>query len=73
MQPVTILLFPSTPFSTSLWPQSLTPYLVLQQIDERIKEAEDDIQEVSLDELKISKITKEIKDKLGNSSTSPHI
>jgi len=37
---------------------------VLKQIDKRIQETEDEIQELSLDELKIPKITNEIKAKL---------
>ena len=52
------------PFSN---PQNLTLFIVLKQIDKRIQETEDEIQELSLDELKIPKITNEIKAKLGNS------
>jgi acidic leucine-rich nuclear phosphoprotein 32 family protein A/C/D len=37
---------------------------VLKQIDERIQETEEEIQELSLDELKIPKITNEVKAKL---------
>jgi len=37
----------------------------LKQIDERIQQTDDEIQELSLDELKIPKITPEIKGKLG--------
>jgi acidic leucine-rich nuclear phosphoprotein 32 family protein A/C/D len=38
--------------------------IVLKQIDERIQETEEEIQELALDELKIPKITREIRDKL---------
>lgn len=37
----------------------------MKQIDERIQETEDDMQELSLDGLKITKITPEIKARLG--------
>jgi len=39
----------------------------LKQIDERVQETEDDMQELSLDGLKITKITPEIKARLGTS------